>query len=181
MARGRWRPADLPPGAIRARMLALLALPALASAQAPECAAPQLCTPQEFVTRLLQVADEPRPARVPEAFGRAFGSALGPYTRVLVSQPIEGAQKNMPARFVRLGDESHPLRFSAQPVCVTFGALARGLVRDGWEGGVVTVPGPQGELARYLKGHTQLTAQPAAMNAAGAGDCIQSILITFRH
>jgi hypothetical protein len=154
-------------------------LGALAMAAQPACHPPDPCSAAEFVTRLLQVANETQPQRLPADFERAFGPDLARHTRVLVSEPVEGAQKNEVARFVRLGDETHPLHFSAADACVTFAALERGFKADGWEGGVQEVPGAQPVL-RYLKGYNQLTAARVRAGVRATADCAASIVITFR-
>jgi hypothetical protein len=154
-----------------------LLIAALAAAQAPHCRAPAPCDAAEFVTQLLKVADETQTSRLPADFSGAFGTQLARHTRVLISGPIEGAQKNGVACFVRLGDEGRPLRFGAGNACVTLAALERGLTADGWVGGRTGIPGREGHVLRYLKGSTQLTAAPAPAGAAG---CAASILITFR-
>jgi hypothetical protein len=152
-------------------------LGALAGTAQAACRPPDLCSPDEFVTRLLQVANQTQPARVPADFERAFGPDLARHTPVLLSEPIEGAQRNDVARFLRLGDETHPLHFGPTDACVTFTALARGFRADGWEGGIEQTPGQS--VLRYLKGFNQLTAARVPGTQATA-DCAASIVITFR-
>jgi hypothetical protein len=156
----------------------LLACAPAAAEELPCGASP--CSAAQFVTRLLQVADEVHGTRVAQDFERAFGSELTRHTSVLISEPIEGAQKNGVARFVRLGDEKSPLRFGASEACVTFTALERALTADGWDGGPIDTPAAQGAVLRYLKGRTQLTAARVPRPTRQTLDCAASIVITYR-
>ena len=138
-------------------------------------------TAEQFVARLLMVADAGAPAEVPADFDRAFGVELALHTRVLVSAPLEGESRHDVKRFVRLGDEWYPLSFGASGVCLTYGTLEALLKADGWEGGAAQAPGRPGERWLYRKARTQLLAEAARdTDPATAVDCIGSILISFR-
>ena len=110
------------------------------------------------MTRLLQVANETQPSALPADFEHAFGPDLARHTRVLVSEPVEGAQKNEVARFVRLGDEMHPLHFSAaMPASRSQRSTAASRPMAGKA--ALAIPGAQPVL-HYMKGFNQLTAAP---------------------
>jgi hypothetical protein len=165
------------------RLASLLALCALgagaARATAPACAPPAVCSAADFVTRLLTIANT-AVADVRDSLERAFGSELARHTQVYLSPRNEHARRNEPARFLQLGDDSHPLRFADHGGCVPFATLEQAFAADGWEGGMSEVPGEVPRLWRFLKGRTQLLAHPASASRTTARDCVQSIVITFR-
>jgi hypothetical protein len=167
------------PAQLAAWALALIALPASADQAAGASGLPS--TAEQFVARLLMVADARAPADVPSDFDRAFGVELALHTRVLVSGSLEGDSKHGVTRFVRLGDEWYPLSFGASGACLTYGTLEPLLKADGWEGGAAQAPARPGERWLYRKARTQLLAEAARdTDPATAVDCIGSILISFR-
>jgi hypothetical protein len=158
--------------------LAGMALAAPGGAQAAACCSQPPGSAEQFVARLLRVADETQPARVATDFQAVFGTQLARYTRVLVSE-LMSASRNGVARFVQLGEADRPLRFDASDRCISFAVLADGLRADHWEGGMTEVPGFPGRTWHFLKGGTQLTADAATGRGAAAA-CVGTIVITFR-
>jgi hypothetical protein len=140
-------------------------------------------SPDEFVQRLLRVADETDPQAVLRDFEQVFGVELALHTRVLVSALLDLPARNNVLRFVRLGDPWYPLSFGNADDCLGFEPLDRLLRADGWQGGrTAGVAGAPAEVWVYQKGRTQFWAEPRDVKGAAgsARTCAASILLTFR-
>jgi hypothetical protein len=166
-----------------ALLLGLLAPPS--GAYEAICVPPQPCSPVDFVTQLLRVADETDPQAVLTDFDRVFGVALALHTRVLVSALLDPPARNNVLRFVHLGDPWYPLSFGhpADYDCVGFELIDRLLRADGWQGGrTAGAAGAPAEVWVYQKGRTQFWAEPRDIKGAAGGmcTCAASILLTFR-
>jgi hypothetical protein len=149
-----------------------------AAAAQSSCAQSGECTAEEFVTQLLEVANERDPKAVAADVQRVFGSAADG-TYVFVSALLPGSH-NAVRRFLRVGNESYPLRLGAAGGCLTFAALDRRLAADGWSGG--RSPHAGSEVWVYRKARNQLWSEPRRVqdSSGHARWCAGSMLVTFR-
>ena len=142
-----------------------------------------MCTTQDFVAKLLRVADETHPSAVGRDFDAAFGTELqrrGTYVLVSVQKP----QRNDPIPGVRgmvmLGDIAHPLNFGDPQVCVTLELLDRALTSDGWSGGA---PDPlETHLLLYRKGHNEFRIDTMSITDSSGNShrCARYIVVFFK-
>jgi hypothetical protein len=151
--------------------------------------------PQQFLKKLLAVADEADPDAVPAKFQNAFGMKFRPaitkcpqtqfytvtkcdwYAHVIIVTVADPKLSEEARAFVVLGDPPLPLSFGdlVRGECLSSTFAEKSLTASGWEGGVTL-----GEFVTwvYRRGHTKLDFD--ATRVTPDRDCISTIKIFYQ-
>jgi hypothetical protein len=142
-----------------------------------------MCTTQDFVTRLIRVADETKPSAVGREFNAAFGTELqrrGVSVFVSMQEPKNTDPIPGVRGVVMLGDVAHPLNFGDPRVGVTIEMLDRMLTSDGWSGG--TADPLDTQFLLYRKGHNEFRIDPMSITDSSGNShrCARYIVVFFK-